>query len=225
VLTAPGTRESDIARAVDAGAAFCLPKPVSGAVLVAELRAACQRADADRELRARLHFAEEHATTDGLTGLMNRRAFDGRLAEGIANTARHHEPLSLVLLDLDFFKRTNDTFGHEAGDQLLLYFARALRRVVRLGDHAFRYGGEEFALLLPKCDAPGATRVVSRIQADLRARPVSLGDGHELIVRFSAGIATAEAGNGYRVEDLFVRADGALYKAKREGRDRVELST
>jgi diguanylate cyclase (GGDEF)-like protein len=171
----------------------------------------------------RLHFAEEHATTDALTGLMNRRAFEGRLAEAWANTGRHREPLALVLLDLDHFKEVNDAFGHGGGDRVLLYFARALRRAIRVGDQAFRYGGEEFALLLPKCDAQGALRVVSRIHLDLRSRPVSVIEGRATVVRFSAGIASAEASNTFRVEELEARADAALYKAKNGGRDRVEL--
>jgi diguanylate cyclase (GGDEF)-like protein len=107
---------------------------------------------------------------------------------------------------------------------MLLYFARALRRAIRVGDQAFRYGGEEFALLLPKCDAEGAVRVVTRIQQDLRGRPVALVEGGSEIVRFSAGIATAEAKNAYRVDDLVTRADAALYAAKNTGRDRIEVS-
>jgi diguanylate cyclase (GGDEF)-like protein len=223
LLTAHAIEESDVVRGIDSGASFYLTKPFAGPVLVSQVRAACERSDADRELRMRLHFAEEHATTDALTGLMNRRAFEGRLAEAWANTGRHREPLALVLLDLDHFKEVNDAFGHGGGDRVLLYFARALRRAIRVGDQAFRYGGEEFALLLPKCDAQGALRVVSRIHLDLRSRPVSVIEGRATVVRFSAGIASAEASNTFRVEELEARADAALYKAKNGGRDRVEL--
>jgi two-component system cell cycle response regulator len=223
MLTAHAGGASDLARGLDAGASFYLTKPFLGPVLVAQVRAACERSDAERELRMRLHFAEAHATTDVLTGLMNRRAFEGRLAEAMANAGRHHEPLALVILDLDHFKRVNDTFGHGGGDRVLLYFARALRRAIRVGDLAFRYGGEEFALLLPKCDAEGALQVVSRIQRDLGSRPVSVVEGHPTLVRFSAGIASSEAANGFRIEELVIRADAALYTAKNGGRDRVEL--
>jgi diguanylate cyclase (GGDEF)-like protein len=212
-----------VARGIDAGASFYLTKPFTGSVLVATVRAACERSDIERELRIRLQFAEEHATTDGLTGLMNRRAFEGRLAEATANTERYREPLALVMLDLDHFKQVNDTFGHAGGDRVLLYFARALRRAVRAGDQAFRYGGEEFVLLLPKCDAQGALRVVSRIQEDLRSRPISVVEGAPTVVRFSAGIASAETANDLSVAELVARADAALYRAKNEGRDRIEL--
>ena len=223
LLSAHAVGESDVARGIDAGAVFYLAKPFAGPVLVAEVRAACERAEGERELRMRLDYAEAHAESDVLTGLMNRRAFEGRLAEAMANTGRHREPLAFVMLDLDHFKQVNDTFGHGGGDRVLLYFARALRRAVRAGDQAFRYGGEEFALLLPRCDAQGALRVVSRIQHDLRSRPVSVVEGRPTVVRFSAGIATAEEANGFRLEDLVARADAALYKAKSAGRDRIEL--
>ncbi len=224
LLTAQALGEAEVARGIDAGASFYLTKPFRGPVVVSCVRAACERSDADREVQTRLRFAEEHATTDGLTGLMNRRAFDGRLAEALANAGRHREPLALVMLDLDHFKRINDTFGHAAGDRVLLYFARALRRTLRVGDQPFRYGGEEFAVLLPRCDAEGALRVAERVQRDLRERPLSLVEGTPHVVRFSAGIAAAEAANGFRVDTLVARADAALYAAKERGRDRVVVS-
>jgi diguanylate cyclase (GGDEF)-like protein len=194
-------------------------------VLVSNVRATCDRADIDRTLRTRLHLAEEHATRDALTGVMNRRGFEGRLAEAMANVTRHHEPLALVMIDLDHFKRINDVYGHVGGDRVLLYFARALRRAVRVGDQAFRYGGEEFALLLPKCEADGALGVVTRVQRDLRDRPISIVDDATEVVRFSAGIATAESKNDYQVQGLVTLADAALYKAKDGGRDRIEVAT
>jgi diguanylate cyclase (GGDEF)-like protein len=223
ILTAQAIGEADLERGIDAGASFYVTKPFTGRVFVAQVRAACERSDAERVLRTRLLSAEANATTDGLTGLMNRRAFEGRLAEAVANTTRHREKLGLVMLDLDHFKQVNDAFGHAGGDRVLLYFARALRSAIRAGDQAFRYGGEEFALLLPKCDTQGALRVVSRIQLDLRSRPISLAEGCPTVVQFSAGIAAAEAANDFGVDGFVGRADAALYNAKNMGRDRVEL--
>ena len=220
LLSAHATSDAAITRGVATGAACYLTKPFSGAVLVAQVRAACERFEAERDLRRRLRFAEEHATTDGLTGLMNRRCLEQRLEEAAAHATRHREALSLVMLDIDHFKKLNDTYGHDGGDRVLLYFARALRRTVRVADHAFRYGGEEFALLLPKCDVEGAVRAVTRVQKELGERPVAIGGGQEL-VRFSAGISTANERNGFRVDDLLGRADAALYEAKRAGRNRI----
>jgi two-component system, cell cycle response regulator len=223
MVTAHATREADVTQGMEAGAVDYLAKPFSGPVLVAKVRAACERRRAERGLRAKLQSAEEHATTDALTGLLNRRAFDDALARASASAVRTTEPLALAMLDLDHFKQINDTFGHPGGDQLLAHFADAVRRVVRGGDLAFRYGGEEFAVILPRCGADDAARVVSRIQRDLRERPVSLAGRSPVVARFSAGIASAQASNRYRVDELVARADAALYRAKSGGRDRIEM--
>jgi diguanylate cyclase (GGDEF)-like protein len=225
MVTAHATAETDIASGVGAGAADLIAKPFSGPVLVAKVRAACEKRSADKQLRARLRSAEEHATTDVLTDLLNRRAFEKHLAERIAQCALLSEPLSLVMLDVDHFKQVNDTFGHHGGDRVLVHFARAIRRAVRTSDQAFRYGGEEFALLLPQCSSEDTLRILRRIQGELRERPVSVGGADRILVRFSAGIATSDAHNGYRVDALVARADAALYRAKSGGRDRFEVES
>jgi diguanylate cyclase (GGDEF)-like protein len=225
MVTAHATREADVTQGMAAGAVDYLAKPFSGPVLIAKVRAACERRRAERELRNRLHSAEELATTDALTGLLNRRAFDEQLATATARATHLREPLAIAVLDIDHFKQINDTYGHPGGDQVLAHFGQALRRAVRHGDQAFRYGGEEFALVLPRCSAEDAVRVVTRIQRDLRERSVALAGGPPIVARFSAGISAAEAGNSFRVEDMVGRADAALYRAKHEGRDRIELET
>jgi diguanylate cyclase (GGDEF)-like protein len=223
MVTAHATREADVTQGMEAGAVDYLAKPFSGPVLVAKVRAACERRRAERGLRAKLQSAEESATTDALTGLMNRRAFDDALARASANASRSSDPLALAMLDLDHFKQINDTYGHPGGDQVLAHFADAVRRVVRGGDLAFRYGGEEFAVILPRCGAEDAARVVSRIQRDLRERPVAFAGKLAVVARFSAGIAAVQASNVYRVDELVARADAALYRAKSAGRDRIEI--
>ena len=221
-LTASAS-EGDIVRGVEAGAADYLLKPFSGPVLVAKLRAVRVRSRAEWMLRRKLQSAEKSATTDGLTGLLNRRSFDERLIEMLAFSTRHQEPLALLMLDIDRFKSVNDEYGHPAGDVALRFVADRVKRVLRLGDLAFRYGGEEFSVLLRKCDAIGALGVYDRLRDELRKAPVDLGRGASRLLTLSAGLATLEPDNNFRDADLVSRADAALYVAKRSGRDRVEM--
>ena len=221
-LTASAS-ESDIVRGVEAGAADYLLKPFSGPVLVAKIKAVHERSRAAWTLRKKLESAEQSATTDGLTGLLNRRSFDARLVELVGLSARHREPLALLMLDIDHFKSVNDQFGHPAGDVALRFLADRIRHVLRTGDLAFRYGGEEFAVLLRKCDTIGGLGVFDRLRDELRKAPVELGAGAHRVLAVSAGLATIEASNEFRHDDLVARADAALYQAKRAGRDRVEV--
>jgi diguanylate cyclase (GGDEF)-like protein len=223
VFLSAATRESDVVRGVRAGAIDYLSKPFSGPILVTKIKAVLARARAERALHDKLRSAEESATTDGLTGLSNRRAFDQRLSEMVAHAVRHSEPLSLMMLDIDHFKAINDDLGHPVGDLALIHLAGKLRSVVRTGDQSFRYGGEEFLLLLAKCDRVGAVRVFHRLREGMRAGPFTLEGGGTRPVSVSGGVASAEADNGFRLGNLVGRADEALYAAKRGGRDRVEI--
>jgi two-component system, cell cycle response regulator len=222
LVTASATEEEDIVRGVEYGAIDYLTKPYSPAVLVAKLRAACERARAERRLRYELRFAELHAMIDPLTGLFNRRHFDTRIHEATAYAKRHLEPFSIVMLDLDHFKLVNDTYGHEEGDRVLVDFAAAVRAVLRGDDVAFRYGGEEFVLLLRGCDSNRALDVASRLKKQLGRRPHHFADGSSRPVPFSAGVAAALEIEGFSGEELVSRADAALYRAKNAGRDRAE---
>jgi len=225
LLTAHATAETDIVRGVELGAVDHLAKPFSGPVLVAKLRAVCERARAERALRTKLRFAEEHATIDALTGLYNRRHFDSCLRAETKHAQRHRRALSLVLFDIDHFKAINDTFGHAEGDRVLRHVADITRTVLRTEDMAFRYGGEEFVLLLRACSAESAAGVSERLRAELRMAPIALGDaGEPRLVTFSGGISAVEESNAFDDTSLVERADAALYRAKRAGRDRVELA-
>ena len=154
------------------------------------------------------------AATDGLTGLMNRRSLENRV-----RTLRHEGvDFALVMADLDHFKDLNDSHGHEAGDRALRVFSETLRREVRAGDLACRYGGEEFAIVLPGADRHAAAEIVERIQEALRQ---ATGRGETATFTASFGIAcSADSDN---LEDLVQRADGALYMAKDAGRDRLHV--
>ncbi len=172
---------------------------------------------------ARQHeIVERQALVDALTGLANRRQGDGALATELARTARLGGSVGLILADLDDFKAVNDLHGHQTGDLVLRVFADTLRETVREIDVAIRWGGEEFAVVLPGADADEAAQVAERIRAGLRERPLISADGVPLRVTSSFGVASA-AGE-VAVEDLVAAADDALYRAKRAGKDRVDVT-
>jgi diguanylate cyclase (GGDEF)-like protein len=147
------------------------------------------------------------ASCDGLTGLVNRRAWDGVLAGGLERARLHRLTTTVAIIDFDHFKRYNDTLGHQAGDRLLKNAAAAWTAELRENDVLARYGGEEFIVLLPDCDAPAAAEMLQRLRAVMPDTQT-----------FSAGIATWDGLEA--VDDLVARADAALYAAKNAGRDR-----
>ena len=167
-----------------------------------------------KELRKANEKLRELSLTDPLTGCWNRRAFDERLAGEFAASERHGGEISMLLLDIDDFKRVNDTFGHEVGDRVLCHVAGVLRKTARGTDLVCRYGGEEFAVLLPRTPAYGALLIAERFRIAIDAR----WDGCPVTV--SVGIAHRCEG----VEDaagLIRSADEALYQAKAAGKNRV----
>ena len=172
---------------------------------------------------ARLHrIVERQALVDGLTGIANRRQCEESLASEIAQAERLGTPLTLVLADLDDFKAVNDIHGHAVGDDVLREFAAVLKATLRDSDIAGRWGGEEFLLLLPGADAEGGVQLTDRVRAALAERTF-LGRGGALIsVTCSFGVAQHRPGDDER--ELFASADRALYRAKREGKNRVELA-
>jgi diguanylate cyclase (GGDEF)-like protein len=160
---------------------------------------------------------ERLAAIDGLTGLSNRREFDQVLSREVSRRERSHEPLSLVVFDVDHFKHINDTRGHLGGDEVLRSIGTVLAGAVREMDLVARYGGEEFAIILPRCDQHDAIRVIERITAAVRQR-------HDLDgVTLSAGVATIPF-NAHDGLSLVAAADEALYESKRTGRNRYSVS-
>ncbi len=173
---------------------------------------------------ARLHqIVERQALVDGLTGVANRRRCSDALAAEVARAGRHGTALSLVLADLDDFKLVNDVHGHAAGDMVLREFADVLRATVRETDLAGRWGGEEFLLLLPGTDAVGAAQLAERVRLAFAERPILTPDGAPLAVTCSFGVAQHRAGEDE--DGLTAAADRALYRAKAQGKNRVESST
>jgi diguanylate cyclase (GGDEF)-like protein len=186
--------------------------------------AVCARAHSDdrrriRRLRDEARRLGELARTDPLTGLPNRRAFDERFASEVARARRYGHRLALALMDLDHFKRVNDDYGHTAGDELLREAALRLQGSVRAGEVVARFGGDEFAWLLPEADVGAAELAADRVRRTLSERPV----GPLIRATLSVGVACLEqSGDG---PALLRRADGALMAAKAAGRDRVLRAT
>lgn len=224
VVTDGAPSETDLLKILELGAVDTLTKPLSGVLLCAKVRAVCDRSRMQRELRNKLRFALENAAHDPLTGLFNRRFFERRLREESAHARRHRRPFAIVLVDLDYFKLVNDTYGHEDGDRVLRHVAEVIQSSLREDDVACRYGGEEFVVLLRATTGAAARAVANRLRAALAQTPIDLGPKNEpRHVTFSAGVAAADERNHFHADDIVARADAALYRAKRGGRNRVEI--
>lgn len=164
---------------------------------------------------------EQLATTDVLTGLANRRAFMARLESELALAGQGSASSMLMMLDLDHFKRVNDTYGHAAGDRVLVHLGQLLRgEALRQGDLAGRVGGEEFAVLLPRTSPQEAAAVAERLREALERSLIDSGEGHTIAITLSAGLAPLQGSS----ESSFAQADAALYRAKNSGRNRVVLA-
>lgn len=201
---------------LDLGAADFISKPISPAIVRARVRT-------QLTLKAQSDVLRQMAFIDGLTGIWNRRAFDDRLSTERLRAGRNRQPLSVVLIDVDFFKRYNDHYGHQAGDDCLRRVAHGLRALLnRPADMLARYGGEEFVCVLPETDAAGALEVAGRLERGVRALalPHAHSDAAE-VVTVSLGVATLGAEPTGTTPDLLARADAQLYRAKTEGRGRA----
>ncbi len=166
---------------------------------------------------------EGQAHTDYLTGLANRRYFMKLAENELARSKRFNNSLTVCMLDLDHFKRVNDTYGHKAGDIVLTRVASLLRRTLREVDIVGRFGGEEFACVLPETDCAGALEVMERLRALISQSPVDIGDGTSVSVTISIGIARRDGADGQTIEELLQLADQALYEAKKV-RNRVSVA-
>jgi len=164
---------------------------------------------------------EQQAHHDALTGILNRRAFIERAEIEAARAGRHRRPVGLLLLDIDHFKRVNDTYGHYAGDEMLRGFVAAIAQTLRKEDVFCRFGGEEFCLLLPEIDLDGAGRCAERIRRLVAGLQVPY-EGGPLSVTVSIGVALLEGGPA-ALSRAIDAADRALYRAKTNGRNRIEL--
>jgi diguanylate cyclase (GGDEF)-like protein len=170
---------------------------------------------------------ERLATHDGLTGIVNRRGFDEKLSMEWSRAIRDKLPLALIMIDVDHFKRYNDAYGHQMGDDCLKSVAKGISPAnLRSSDVVARYGGEEFALILPSSDEKGAAKVATKIQERIAKLAIPHRGNEELgVVTVSIGVAVISPQQGMKLEDLISQADRALYRAKNKGRNRIEIQT
>jgi two-component system cell cycle response regulator len=218
-LTARATTE-DVVQGLRLGAHDYLRKPFEASELLARVSAALRVKSLQDELRRRNLELDQMSRTDALTGLHNRRHLEERLGEFVSLARRHGEDLAAAMIDLDHFKRVNDTAGHPAGDAVLRVTAERLRDILRAEDVLGRRGGVEFLALLPRTDTAGAQLAAERMRQAVAGQPIPLPEG-EIRVTASIGVAT---GVDHGAAGLVQRADGALYEAKAAGRDRVVVA-
>ncbi len=219
MLTGAGS-VSEKVKALEGGAADYLTKPFDDAELIARLRVHLKVRSLQRELREKNQKLEELSNTDELTRLANRRYFM-RVAEvELMRAQRYGNSLACIIVDLDHFKRVNDTHGHLAGDHVLRMVADAIQRDLRRHDIAARYGGEELVLILPQTTCANARPVAERYRDHIRRLEIRH-DGVRIPVTASFGVAAYPECATNRIDDLIAKADAALYEAKAEGRDRV----
>ncbi|MBY0613220.1 MAG: PleD family two-component system response regulator [Beijerinckiaceae bacterium] len=220
VLSEPDD-ERRVIRALDLGVNDYLIRPIDRLELLARARTQIRRRRYSVRLRESMQESMAMAVTDPLTNLYNRRYLTSHLATLMANASGGRGDLCLLILDVDYFKRVNDSHGHDAGDEVLREFAQRLKKAVRGIDLVCRYGGEEFVVLMPDTDSMVAFRVAERIRTTVAMEPFQIHRGQKTInVTVSIGLGTLDR-SMTSPNELMKSADMALYRAKNEGRNRV----
>ena len=217
-LTAQDSPE-DIVAALEMGAHDHVAKPFHSSELIARVAAALRVKQMQDDLNRRNVELDTASRTDSLTGLPNRRHMDERLAAALAAATRGEGNVGVALVDVDRFKEVNDAFGHAVGDEVLQIVAQRLGGMLRAGDVAARWGGEEFLVLLASSDLRAVGRVAERLRVVIGDDAIRLRDGRELRVTVSVGCSAG----GDDPDSLLRRADEALYRAKGAGRNAVAV--
>ena len=220
LMLAEAEDRNRILRGLDIGVNDYLVRPIDRNELLARVRTQVRRKRYADSLRNIVYSSIEMAMVDSLTGLNNRRYLDGQLKTLVSTAAGRNRHLSVMLLDLDHFKLVNDTYGHDAGDEVLKAFAARVKNVTRTGDIVCRLGGEEFIIVLPDTRLDIAEQIAERVRTAVVRTHFSIENGARLIpVTVSIGIA--DRGRDTEPHGLFKRADLALYRSKHEGRNKV----
>jgi two-component system cell cycle response regulator len=207
-------------RGLQLGADDYIPRPCDPAEFLARAKALLRTKQAHDRIRKLQITLEQMVVSDPLTGLHNRRYLMDRMLQEMQRSDRHGEPLALAMVDLDAFKPINDQFGHVLGDKVLRAVGSAISKSVRVSDIAARYGGDEFAVILPQTPAEGAMRVCERLLRNISEVILQDETGKTFRITASLGLAYYPADDVETPEDLVHSADGALYGAKRSGKNR-----
>jgi two-component system cell cycle response regulator len=221
LMVAEAEDNARLLRGLEIGVNDYLVRPLDKNELLARVRTQIRKKRYSGRLRDNVQLSMEMAITDALTGLHNRRYMETHLATLVEQAATRGKPLSLLILDIDYFKSINDNHGHDAGDDVLREFATRIRKSIRGIDLACRYGGEEFVIVMPETDMAVASLVAERIRRKVASEGFRIDQGAKSLdvtisIGLSALMATEESG-----ATLLKRADQALYRAKRDGRNRV----
>lgn len=220
LLMAEETDRPRVSRGLELGVNDFVMRPIERNELAARVKTQIKRQRYASELRQSLSNTLQLAVIDELTGLYNRRYFDRHLDIMFAKAQEQERDMAVMMLDLDYFKRVNDTYGHDAGDAVLQEFSDRLRRNIRGVDLACRYGGEEFVVLMPDTDLTLARGVAERVRSAVGDKRFVVSETLSLTITVSVGVGIIQA-DDLNADVLVKRADVALYRAKHDGRDRV----
>jgi diguanylate cyclase (GGDEF)-like protein len=222
IMVTSKAEAADKVKGLELGALDYVTKPFDEGELIARVNIHLRLRELYEAVQEQNRQLQEMANRDGLTGLYNHRYFHEQLSQDFLRAKRYHENLSCVLFDIDFFKKFNDTYGHQTGDIVLKALASVVQRATRESDLSARYGGEEFALILYHTDGPAAYEMAERLRTMVESHEVQ-DNGNVLRVTISLGVATFPHERVHDSKELVDYADQALYKAKDNGRNRVEV--
>jgi two-component system, cell cycle response regulator len=215
-----GDSNARLVRGLEIGINDYLMRPIDKNELLARVRTQIRKKRYTERLRDNVQMSIEMAITDPLTGLYNRRYMESHLGSLLEQAVSRKKPLTVLVLDIDYFKAINDTHGHDAGDDVLREFSFRIKKSIRGIDLACRYGGEEFVVVMPETDLTVATMVAERLRRRIATEPFPIQDGSRSVeVPISIGISAL--GRDDTAANILKRADAALYRAKRDGRNRV----
>jgi two-component system cell cycle response regulator len=208
-------------RGLEIGVNDYLMRPIDKNELLARVRTQIRKKRYTERLRDNVQQSIEMAITDGLTGLYNRRYMESHLGDAGGAGGRRGKPLTVLVLDIDYFKSINDTYGHDAGDDVLREFATRIKKSIRGIDLACRYGGEEFVIVMPETDMAVATLVAERMRRRIAGEPFPIEQGAKAHRGHDLDRASPRSARDDTAATILKRADQALYRAKRDGRNRV----